>query len=104
MLDWVIYRPPKILKFSKRSYVGANYRDFYNAWRFLVDAYNQCAYKKNSQKHRKYYEFRYYAGYFSLGCMYNITKQAKCYHETDFTHIIHPPSCCQSKFKLTFRK
>ena len=31
IFEWVIYRPPKILKFSKRSYVGANYRDFYNA-------------------------------------------------------------------------
>ena len=43
----------------------------------------------------------YYAGYFSLGCMYNIMKQAKRYHETDFTHIIHPPTCSQGQFKLT---
>ena len=60
--------------------------------------------KKNSQKHHKYYEFCYYAGYFSLGSMYNIMKQAKRYHETDFTHIIHPPSCSQHQFKLIFRK
>ena len=70
----------------------------------LIDAYNQCSYTKKSQKHHKYYEFCYYVGYFSLGCMYSIMKQAKRYHETDFTHIIHPPSCSQRQFKLTFRK
>ena len=36
MFDWVRYRPPKILKFSKWSYVAANHRDCYNAQRFLV--------------------------------------------------------------------
>ena len=48
--------------------------------------------KKNSPKHHKYYEFCYYADYFSLGCMYNIIKQAKRYHETDFIILFtHPP-------------
>ena len=59
---------------------------------------------KNSQKHHKYYEFCYYADYFSLGCMYNIMNQEKRYHETDFTRIIHLPSCSQRQFKLTVRK
>ena len=60
--------------------------------------------RKIHKNHHKYYEFYYYAGYFNLGCMYNIMKQAKRYHETDFTHIIHSPSCSQRQFKLTFRK
>ena len=33
--DWVIYKPPKILKFSKSGKGRANHRDCYNAQRFL---------------------------------------------------------------------
>ena len=29
MFDWVLYRPPKILEFSKWSWGGANHHDCY---------------------------------------------------------------------------
>ena len=36
MFHWVIYRPPKILKFSKWSLGGANYRDCFNAFLVII--------------------------------------------------------------------
>ena len=37
MFDCVICRPPKILKFLKRTQCGANHRNCYNAKRFLLN-------------------------------------------------------------------
>ena len=43
MFNWVIYRSPKILTFSKWSWGRASHRDCYNAYRFLFHLFfNSC--------------------------------------------------------------